>query len=133
MLNNKTILVIKKEWIETNNVQDSLELISFMNLDNTMRSRFTGQLELSFKEWGDEPLEHWNMLAIARWLKRLASLFPLLNTFLNRSALENRLALLLLNKGASAFSSNNSKNESRLNAKDMQHGYGIFSKTMQAA
>ena len=132
MLNNKTILVIKKEWIETNNVQDTLELISFMNSDDTLRSRFMGQLELSFKEWGDEPLEHWNMLAIARWLKRLVSFFPMLHVFLDRTALDNRFALQLLNKGVNAFSSIKSKIHSGLKSPEL-HRYAAFSKIVQAA
>ena len=107
VFNNKTVLVIKKEWIETNDIQDTLELIGFLNTDSSMQKRFAGQLELSFKEWDDEPLERWNTKAIASWLHRLVSGFPYLITFLDRSLLSNRLALHLLSKGAQAFSSAN--------------------------
>lgn len=123
MFNNKTVLVVKKEWIESNDIQDTLELISFLNTDSSMQKRFAGQLELSFKEWDDEPLERWNTKAIANWLTRLVSVFPHLLTFLDRSVLSNRLALHLLNKGSQAFSSANKVANTSKN----------FSKIMQAA
>lgn len=115
VFNNKTVLVIKKEWIESDDIQETLELIGFLNEDSSMQKRFAGQLELSFKEWDDEPLERWNIQAITNWLHRLVSVFPHLLTFLDRSVLSNRLALHLIHKGVQAFSSANRSVESSKN------------------